>query len=85
MSYEQIGPVDVDVCEEESSGDEPALYISVNILNGKKSTCASVHVVGTPTEEDIASALHQAVLGSAANYGMGVWMAFQRMLSERSG
>lgn len=82
---EQIGPVDIETYEEEDSGDEPALFISVNILNGKKSTCASVHVTGTPTEEDIASALHQAVLGSAANYGMGVWMAFQRMLTERPG
>lgn len=82
---EQIGPVDVETYEEEDSGDEPALYVSVNILNGKKSTCASVHVMGVPTDEDIASALHQAVLGSAANYGSGVWMAFQRMLTERSG
>ena len=85
MSAEQIGPVDVDVCDEEDGGNEPSLYVTVSVLNGKTQTTASVHVMGAPTDEDVAAALLKATLGSASNYSAGAWMALQRMIAEQAG
>ena len=70
---------------EEDGGDVPALYVSVDVLNGKKQTAAAVHIVGDATDVDVAQALLLGVLGSASNCSPGAWMALLRLMAERSG